>query len=599
MEASTSPRTIYCFGPFQLDPIDRTLVCESKPVALQPRSFDVLLLLVSRAGALINKEQFRTEVWAGAVVTDNALTRCIRQLRSALADSTSSPAFIATVPRHGYRFVAQVSRTAIEEGTARGGATPLSSELPLLLALPFSVELQGEGAKYLSSEISEVIIDRLASSAELDVMASHSSQTLGRQSMPMASLASEFGVSYVISGSVRLVDDLVLVRAECVRTEDSVALWTERLQLPEAALANVAQQIAACVYQRLTGEKTTPLNKPAIDERAYNSFLLATAALKNSRFPKAVKHAERSLELASENAIAHTLLAQTFLTWANYGGRVPEPDPLIRSQRHLRMAKAVASSASGPQVQTLEAQLALYLERDYTKAIRLCNQLPRGSSVTAAFLFYGLRYDEGIRVQLGLAEKDPLNLQTLLFSQRMLRFIGDLEKADYYHQLCLDIDADYLMVLQDRFYIALYDHRIDEAAGLLDQILRQQDMPWWPHSLSRCWFGSKLQAYKGQLSEALALADELAEQPGLQPTLKAEAYFNARNLDGVYRWIDVGIREFDPGIYQMIAPFHVRTLSDPLMTAFVGDERHRKVRLRLGLEDSVSLDKSTAQVKDK
>jgi DNA-binding winged helix-turn-helix (wHTH) protein len=96
------------FERFALDPQDRQLTRDDAPVALNTRYLDALTLLVREHGKLVSKDRFLAEVWAGTPVTDEALTQCVRTLRKQLGDDAARPRFIATVPKHGYRFVAPV-----------------------------------------------------------------------------------------------------------------------------------------------------------------------------------------------------------------------------------------------------------------------------------------------------------------------------------------------------------------------------------------------------------------------------------------------------------------------------------------------------------
>jgi DNA-binding winged helix-turn-helix (wHTH) protein len=98
----------YRFERFTLDPAERRLWQDGLPVELNARYLDALLLLLSEPGSLVRKERFFDEVWRGIPVTDEALTQCIRTLRRQLGDSATTPRFIETVPKHGYRFIAQV-----------------------------------------------------------------------------------------------------------------------------------------------------------------------------------------------------------------------------------------------------------------------------------------------------------------------------------------------------------------------------------------------------------------------------------------------------------------------------------------------------------
>jgi len=116
------------FGDFELDVTNRRLVRGGEAVELSARYFDALVLMVSAPGQLITKERFLEEVWRGVPVTDEALTQCVRSLRRALGDEAGRPRFIATEPKHGYRFIAGVEAGA---GAAVVMAAPVAAtELP-------------------------------------------------------------------------------------------------------------------------------------------------------------------------------------------------------------------------------------------------------------------------------------------------------------------------------------------------------------------------------------------------------------------------------------------------------------------------------------
>ena len=96
------------FDAFVLDPADRQLRSGDGAIELNARYFDALTLLVRERGRLVSKDRFHEEVWRGIPVTDEALTQCIRTLRRQLGDDAANPRLIETVPKHGYRFVAEV-----------------------------------------------------------------------------------------------------------------------------------------------------------------------------------------------------------------------------------------------------------------------------------------------------------------------------------------------------------------------------------------------------------------------------------------------------------------------------------------------------------
>jgi len=98
----------YRFDDFHLDARNRLLLREGRPVPLNSKYFDVLLLLVSQSGQLVEKDRIFNEVWDGVFVTDAALTQCIKDIRKQLGDDASSPRYIKTVPKHGYVFIGNV-----------------------------------------------------------------------------------------------------------------------------------------------------------------------------------------------------------------------------------------------------------------------------------------------------------------------------------------------------------------------------------------------------------------------------------------------------------------------------------------------------------
>jgi DNA-binding winged helix-turn-helix (wHTH) protein len=103
----------YRFGPFEIEAGAFRLMREGTVVPLSPKLVELLLHLVARPGTLVTKEALFAAVWPDVVVTDNALTQAVSDLRQALGDNASSPRFIQTVARRGYRFIARV--TTVEE----------------------------------------------------------------------------------------------------------------------------------------------------------------------------------------------------------------------------------------------------------------------------------------------------------------------------------------------------------------------------------------------------------------------------------------------------------------------------------------------------
>jgi DNA-binding winged helix-turn-helix (wHTH) protein/Tol biopolymer transport system component len=105
-------KPLYHFGPFSLDPNKRALFRHSKPVALTPKAFDVLLYLAQNPNRVISKEELLKVVWAGSFVEEGNLTQNVFLLRKVLAEESGESGLIVTVPRVGYQFAAEVATVA-------------------------------------------------------------------------------------------------------------------------------------------------------------------------------------------------------------------------------------------------------------------------------------------------------------------------------------------------------------------------------------------------------------------------------------------------------------------------------------------------------
>src|SRR5262245_4930538 len=127
MTVSVETGRTYEFGPFRLDAIRRRLWRDGRPVPLPPRSFDTLVALVEHAGRLIEKDELMRLVWRDTFVVEDNLIQHISTLRKALGEHSDDPTYILTVPRRGYRFLADVRETTNGHGDAAAAALPVDA----------------------------------------------------------------------------------------------------------------------------------------------------------------------------------------------------------------------------------------------------------------------------------------------------------------------------------------------------------------------------------------------------------------------------------------------------------------------------------------
>jgi len=110
--AITKPaRHLYQFGPFSVDVAERVLLRDGRSVALPPKAFDLLVVLVENSGHLLEKDELMQRLWPDTFVEEANLSNNISLLRKALATDQDHQ-YIETVPRRGYRFVADVEESS-------------------------------------------------------------------------------------------------------------------------------------------------------------------------------------------------------------------------------------------------------------------------------------------------------------------------------------------------------------------------------------------------------------------------------------------------------------------------------------------------------
>ena len=138
----------YDFRSFRLNLADRRLLDSATPVSLTPKAFDVLAVLVERAGHLVEKEELMQLVWPNSFVEEANVARIVHTLRKKLGDDGNGNSFIETVPTKGYRFIADVSVEEVPKKNGIGAtqssngllATPEAGQIPAPLVADIKSE---------------------------------------------------------------------------------------------------------------------------------------------------------------------------------------------------------------------------------------------------------------------------------------------------------------------------------------------------------------------------------------------------------------------------------------------------------------------------
>jgi TolB-like protein len=267
--ASESPmpvasETAFCFGKFVLDLRRGCLRAGDREIELRPKSFGVLRYLVENAGRLVPKDELIKAVWPGVTVTDESLTRCVSDIRSALEDVDQS--IIKTMSRRGYLFAAPVSgapsdtrserskratAVASEEAPAASAPGALSGARFSLVVLAF-VNMSGDPAQdYLADAITEGLTSYLSRMRGAFVIARSIAMTYKGKPIDVRQVGRELGVRYVLEGSTQQSGGRVRVSAQLIDVETGAHLWAERFDADQADLLLMQDEIVTRLARTL------------------------------------------------------------------------------------------------------------------------------------------------------------------------------------------------------------------------------------------------------------------------------------------------------------------------------------------------------------
>jgi len=238
----------YQFGPFRLDPAEHTLLRGDQVVALTPKAFETLALLVRSSGHLVRKEELIERVWRDTIVEEGNLNVIIHTLRKALGDDPRESKYIETVAKCGYRFVADVRKAEEHEETAReatNGSAPANEAKqsshqqqitgPSSAAPSPSVPNRQRARRRLAAFGSSVLVAALAAAFISMWRSNHPARAIVAAApapvrsiavLPFKVLSSDKGDEYLSLGLAdALITSLSQTRQVIVRQTDAVAKY--------------------------------------------------------------------------------------------------------------------------------------------------------------------------------------------------------------------------------------------------------------------------------------------------------------------------------------------------------------------------------------
>jgi TolB-like protein/DNA-binding winged helix-turn-helix (wHTH) protein/Flp pilus assembly protein TadD len=323
-------------GDWRVSPQCNEISRGGDTIRLEPRTMAALLCLSASPGQVVTRDRLESTVWPGMVVGYDALSNTVARLRRALGDDPRHPQFIETIPKVGYRLVAEVDRSQSVENPGAEDAYPpevivskgrddenrrrlttpwlvvgltgamialvlgFLSLRPLqmteqehtiveyttlpapartsIAVLPFVNKSNDPDQEYFSDGLTDDLITELSRVDRLVVVSRSSTFAYKHRSTPPQQIGRELGVEYILEGSIRRAGDSVRINAWLIDAGNGEQLWADRYDGKLNDIFALQDRLTTRITQALSvtlapEEESALASRDAVDSAAYEAFL--------------------------------------------------------------------------------------------------------------------------------------------------------------------------------------------------------------------------------------------------------------------------------------------------------------------------------------
>ncbi|MBK8465148.1 MAG: winged helix-turn-helix domain-containing protein [Chloracidobacterium sp.] len=533
LKETTSPH-IYKFGEFQIDIAEEKLSKNGETLNINRRMFQVLSLMIERAGEIVSKEEFFEKVWAGSFVEDNNLTVAITGLRKVLGDDARQAKYIENRPRKGYRFIGEVQSiepapkilksepTVLPPPTAKAGISSIfkkpqfltgilaTSLLILLIVLVFNYrggstsanlsasigqvssiavlpfENQNPDIEYLSDGLTDSIINNLAELPHLRVISRNSAFQYKNKELDLAAIGRDLNVGSILTGRIEPRGDILVITAELHDVGTKRKVWSQqydrKLSETLAFQQEISQKICEILRTKLTSEEWKRLTSHQTDSsEAYLLYLKGTYHW-NKRtikdFEKAADFFNQAVDKDPTYALAYVGLANCYSTG--------DFSFINSNQDRTRIVlatvqKALDINGTLGEAYATRALVKTYYEWDrpgaeaeYKLAIASSPNYATAHHWYAEFLSMDGRFDESIAEYNRALEIDPLSLAIQTDLGMSYYYAHDFDRAIEQFEMVKAINPDYQRTYSNLFLTYREKGMFEESIASLEQCHKLQ-----------------------------------------------------------------------------------------------------------------------------
>ena len=538
------PGPILRFNDTELDVGRYEIRRNGRSLRLERLPMELLILLASRRGELVTREEVIERLWDKGVHldADQGINTAIRKIRLCLRDTAENPTYVQTVVGKGYRFIPPVETSqppipVLEQEVSKveqpgshlsrldgrrwiiiasvvvavttaglvwswyAHRPPQPVPIKAIAVLPFE-NLSGDSTQdYFVDGVTDELITELARMGGVRVISRTSSMQYKHAKGNLRKIASELGVDAVVEGAVARSNNRVRITAQLIRASSDQHLWAESYERDISDMLALQTGIAAAIARELRLELALQMPTPALqkplNQEAYAEYLRGRYAWNIRREPallEAIQHFQTAIQMDPSFAQAYSALADCHTTLGYLNARSPEETfPFAR----LAAQKALALDSSLAEPHASLAYYYLYYERDWQAADREFRKaIELNRNYALAHDWYGVYLTARGRWSEALAE---------------------LEKAR-------ELDPMSLQISTDVGFSLYYSQKYDAAIQSLQETLRRE--PAFP--LAHLWLGRAYEE-KGMYAEAIAEFQKVQEAiPGWPVATAASGWVYGR-----------------------------------------------------------------------
>lgn len=395
---------VYKFGEFRLDVSRRLLFKGEETIFLPPKATEILIFLIEKRGKLVEKKELMQKIWQDSFVEDNNLTVNITIIRKALQEKSGDNKFILTIPRRGYKFVADVyeeeplkevesNPTAVFPEVEKISETEYipsikpviqtnsnrkyfalsviaililissgfvywnyaskkiedPSQIQTLAILPFKPLVISEQDAVLGIGMADTIINKLSEIRRITVKPTSAIVKYAAQKKELNIIGKELQVDALLDGNIQRTGDKLRVSVQLIRVSDNAPLWANTFDAKESDIFalqdSISNQVADSLAIKLDENERLRLSKNSTQNpEAYKLYLNGLFQLSKRTLEstkRAISYFDQAIEKQPDYALAYSGLGDAYIMLGNQEALLGGLSP----QENIPKAKSALTKA--------------------------------------------------------------------------------------------------------------------------------------------------------------------------------------------------------------------------------------------------------------